>query len=179
MGTVWECLWEYLYLDTMEVKLYPYWLTPSEAGHIRVLVEFDGGRKLLHTRRERVGPAAWLEACKVEPYSVKPLPEFDSPIRSELVALYRRERDPDVRRPILEIVRARRVMGDIEDCGRPSLACVVLAKCDYLVSGVTFRAGFGRNGQQCLPTLGHSKHRVHTLFQVVNKIVILLYIKEF
>ncbi|KVW04398.1 hypothetical protein WK91_35845 [Burkholderia cepacia] len=74
MGTVWECLWEYLYLDTMEVKLYPYWLTPSEAGHIRVLVEFDGGRKLLHTRRERVGPAAWLEACEVEPYARRLFP---------------------------------------------------------------------------------------------------------
>ncbi|MBN3729478.1 hypothetical protein [Burkholderia sp. Tr-20390] len=116
MGTVWEYQYEYTDLDTNEVKLYPFWLTPAEAGQCHTLIANDFGRRL--KRRERVGPSAWREACKVEPYGIKPLPEFDSPVHAELVALYRRERDPDVRRVILEVVRARRVMGEIENLYR-------------------------------------------------------------
>ncbi|HHV7523747.1 TPA: hypothetical protein ACUNF5_005272 [Burkholderia orbicola] len=100
-------------LDTGEVKLYPFWLTTAEAGHTPELFQFDGGRKLLDTRRERVGPPAWREAYKVKPSGIKPLPEFDSPMHADLVALYRRERDPDVRNVILEVVRVRRVMSEI------------------------------------------------------------------
>jgi len=115
MGTVWEYQWEYMDLDTMEVKVYPFWLTPAEAGYTPELIQFDGGRKLLHTRRERVGPPAWREAYKIEPDGTKQLPEFESPLHDELVELYRRERDPDIRRVILEVVRARRLMGEIDD----------------------------------------------------------------
>ncbi|KVR89539.1 hypothetical protein C3743_39445 [Burkholderia contaminans] len=118
MGTVWEYQYEYTDLDNGEVKLYPFWLTEAEAGHCQTLLENDFGRKLKHTRRERVGPPAWREAYKVKPHGIKTLPEFDSPMHAELVELYRRERDPDVRRVILEVVRARRVMGEIEDLFR-------------------------------------------------------------
>ncbi|WP_206148963.1 hypothetical protein [Burkholderia sp. Tr-20390] len=114
MGTVWEYRYEYTDLDDGQVKLYPFWLTPAEAGHCYTLLEHDFGRKLKHTRRERVGPPAWREALKVKPRGPKPLPDFESPAHSELVALYRRERDPDVRRAILEIVRVRRMMTEIE-----------------------------------------------------------------
>ncbi|MBN3744808.1 hypothetical protein G3N96_05075 [Burkholderia sp. Se-20373] len=116
MGTVWEYQYEYTDLDDGKVKLYPFWLTVAEAGHCQTLIENDFGRKL--KRRERVGPPAWRDAYKVEPHGVKTLPEFDSPMHSELVELYRRERDPDVRRVILEVVRARRVMGEIENLFR-------------------------------------------------------------
>ncbi|MFJ6059141.1 hypothetical protein ACIQHE_21800 [Burkholderia vietnamiensis] len=116
MGTVWEYQYEYTDLDDGKVKLYPFWLTEAEAGNCLKLIENDFGRKL--KRRERVGPPAWRDAYKVEPYGLKTLPEFDSPMHSELVELYRRERDPDVRRVILEVVRARRVMGEIENLFR-------------------------------------------------------------
>ncbi|CAJ6622693.1 Uncharacterised protein [Burkholderia pseudomallei] len=118
MGTVWEYRYEYTDLDDGEVKLYPFWLTPAEAGQCQTLLENDFGRRLQHTRRERIGPPAWRDAYRVEPSGIKPLPEFESPMRAELVALYRRHRDPDVRRVILEVVRARRVMGEIEDLYR-------------------------------------------------------------
>ncbi|MBR8426192.1 hypothetical protein [Burkholderia cenocepacia] len=118
MGTVWEYQYEYTDLDDGKVKLYPFWLTPAEAGQCHTLLENDFGRRLTPTRRERIGPPAWREAYKLEPRGIKPLPEFDSPMHAELVALYRRERDPDVRRVILEVVRARRVMGEIEDLYR-------------------------------------------------------------
>ncbi|MEZ7523857.1 hypothetical protein [Burkholderia vietnamiensis] len=100
------------------MKIYPFWLTEAEAGHCETLLENDFGRKLKNTRRERVGPPAWREAFKAKPGGIKPLPEFDSPMHAELVELYRRERDPDVRRVILEVVRARRVMGEIENLFR-------------------------------------------------------------
>lgn len=116
MGTVWEYQYEYTDLEDGKVKLYPFWLTETEAGNCQTLIENDFGRKL--QRRERVGPPAWREAYKVVPYGIKTLPEFDSPMHSELVELYRRERDPDVRRVILEVVRARRVMGEIENLFR-------------------------------------------------------------
>ncbi|MBO1859276.1 hypothetical protein J4G52_37610 [Burkholderia cenocepacia] len=116
MGTVWEYQYEYTDLDDGKVKLYPFWLTETEAGSCQTLIENDFGRKL--KRRERVGPPAWREAYKVAPSGIKTLPEFDSPMHSELVELYRRERDPDVRRVILEVVRARRVMGEIENLFR-------------------------------------------------------------
>lgn len=118
MGTIWEYQYEYTDLDDGKVKLYPFWLTEAEAGQCQTLIENDFGRKLKNTRRERVGPPAWREAYKVEPIGIKPLPEFDSPMHAELVELYRRDRDPDVRRVILEVVRARRVMGEIEDLYR-------------------------------------------------------------
>ncbi|SEU40178.1 hypothetical protein SAMN03159335_06221 [Burkholderia cepacia] len=118
MGTVLEYQYEYTDLDDGKVKLYPFWLTEAEAGQCQTLIENDFGRKLKNTRRERVGPPAWREAYKVEPIGIKPLPEFDSPTHDELVELYRRERDPDVRRVILEVVRARRMMGEIEDLFR-------------------------------------------------------------
>lgn len=114
MGTAWEYQWEYTDLDTGETKLYPFFLTPAEAGFTPELIQLDGGRKLLHTRRERVGPPAWREALKVKPSGIRPLPEFETPLHRELVDLYRRERDPDVRRVILEVVRVRRVLGEIE-----------------------------------------------------------------
>nr|WP_240691016.1 hypothetical protein [Burkholderia cepacia] len=101
MGTVWEYQYEYTDLEDGKVKLYPFWLTETEAGNCQTLIENDFGRKL--QRRERVGPPAWREAYKVVPYGIKTLPEFDSPMHSELVELYRRERDPDVRRVILEV----------------------------------------------------------------------------
>ncbi|WP_321944796.1 hypothetical protein [Burkholderia cenocepacia] len=116
MGTVWEYQYEYTDLDDGKVKLYPYWLTEAEAGQCQTLIENDFGRKLM--RRERVGPPAWREAYKVEPCGIKTLPEFDSPTHSKLVELYQRERDSDVRRVILEVVRARRVMGEIENLFR-------------------------------------------------------------
>ncbi|NGO98066.1 hypothetical protein BJL96_27780 [Burkholderia cenocepacia] len=115
MGTVWEYQWEYTDLDTGETRLYPFFLTPAEAGHMPELIHLDGGRKLLHTRRERVGPPAWREALKTKPSGARPLPEFETPLHRELIDLYRRERDPDVRRVILEVVRVRRVLGEIED----------------------------------------------------------------
>ncbi|MBR8085602.1 hypothetical protein KDX23_22970 [Burkholderia vietnamiensis] len=118
MGTVWEYQYEYTDLDDGKVKIYPFWLTEAEAGHCETLLENDFGRKLKNTRRERVGPPAWREAFKAKPGGIKPLPEFDSPMHAELVELYRRERDPDVRRVILEVVRARRVMGEIENLFR-------------------------------------------------------------
>ncbi|WP_155638516.1 hypothetical protein [Burkholderia cepacia] len=102
-------------LDTGEVRLYPFWLTTTEAGHTPELIQFEGGRKLLHTRRERIGEPAWREAYKVKPSGIRPLPDFDSPAYSDLVELYRRERDPEVRRVILEIVRVRRVMAQIAE----------------------------------------------------------------
>ena len=71
----------------------------------------------MHTRRERVGEPERRDAHKVEPCGIKALPEFGSPMHGELVALYRLARDPDVRRVILEVVRARRVIGEIEDSG--------------------------------------------------------------
>ncbi|KWE97890.1 hypothetical protein [Burkholderia ubonensis] len=114
MGTVWEYQWEYTDLDDGQVKVYPFWLTEAEAHNCYTLLEHDFGRKLKNTRRERVGPPAWREAFKAKPSGIKPLPEFVSPAHSELVSLYRRERDPDVRRAILEIVRVRRVMTEIE-----------------------------------------------------------------
>ncbi|MBA9833377.1 hypothetical protein J4M90_37880 [Burkholderia contaminans] len=113
MGTVWEYQWEYTDLDNGQVKLYPFWLTRSEGLRSQTLTE-AWGRCLNHTRRERVGPPEWREAFKVKPSGVKPLPEFEPPMHGELVELYRRERDPDVRRVILEVVRARRVMAEIE-----------------------------------------------------------------
>ncbi|WP_175785291.1 hypothetical protein [Burkholderia ambifaria] len=118
MGTVWEYQWEYTDLDSGEVKLYPFFLTSAEAGHTPELIQFDGGRKLQHTRRERVGPPAWREAYKVEQRGIRPMPDFDSPLHAELVALYRRERNPDVRRVILEVVRARRVIVEIDELFR-------------------------------------------------------------
>ncbi|WP_181437220.1 MULTISPECIES: hypothetical protein [Burkholderia] len=71
----------------------------------------------MHTRRKRVGEPEWRDAHKVEPCGIKALPEFHFPMHGELVALYRHARDPDVRRVILEVVRARRVIGEIEDAG--------------------------------------------------------------
>lgn len=114
MGTVWEYQWEYTDLDDGQVKVYPFWLTPGEAGCSQTLIEGGFGRKLKHTRRERVGEPEWRKALKVAPSGIRPLPEFESPLHRELVDLYRRERDPDVRRVILEIVRVRRVLGEIE-----------------------------------------------------------------
>ncbi|VWC39762.1 hypothetical protein BLA23254_06875 [Burkholderia lata] len=113
MGTVWEYQWEYTDLDSGQVKLYPFWLTKSEGFRSDRLTE-GWGRCLAHTRRERVGPPEWREALKVKPYGTRPLPEFEPPMHGELVDLYRRERDQDVRRVILEVVRARRVMAEIE-----------------------------------------------------------------
>ncbi|WP_041494489.1 hypothetical protein [Burkholderia sp. KJ006] len=114
MGTVWEYQWEYTDLDDGQVKVYPYWLTETEAGNCVSLIEHDFGRKLAHTRRARVGPPEWREANKVKRSGVTPLPDFDPPTHAELAELYRRERDPAVRRVILEVVRDRRVMGEIE-----------------------------------------------------------------
>ncbi|KVW77428.1 hypothetical protein [Burkholderia ubonensis] len=113
MGTVWEYQWEYTDLDDGQVKVLPVWLTNVEAGHSQTLIE-NPSRRLFRTRRERHGEAEWRELVKSKPSGVKPLPEFDSPAHSELVALYRRERDPDVRKTILEVVRVRRVMKEIE-----------------------------------------------------------------
>ncbi|MBU9313228.1 hypothetical protein [Burkholderia multivorans] len=43
------------------------------------------------------------------------LPEFDNPTESELRQLWRSTRDPLVRRVILELVRVRRTMSQIDD----------------------------------------------------------------
>ncbi|MBN3815238.1 hypothetical protein G3N57_00820 [Paraburkholderia sp. Se-20369] len=113
MPPVWEYQWEYTDLDDGQVKLYPFWLTEAEGAQSQMLTA-HWGQRLKHTRRERVGPPEWRERLKVKPSGIKPLPEFDAPLHRELVALYQRERDPDVRRVILEVVRTRRVMKEIE-----------------------------------------------------------------
>lgn len=112
MGTVWEYQYEYTELDSGDVKLYPFWLTEAEAGCCHTLLENDFGRK--RARRERVGEPEWRAVREVKPCGIKPLPEFETPLHRELIELYRRERDPDVRRVILEVVRVRRVLGEIE-----------------------------------------------------------------
>ncbi|WP_321820901.1 MULTISPECIES: hypothetical protein [unclassified Burkholderia] len=112
MGPVWEYQWEYTDLDDGQVKLYPFWLTVAEAGYSMTLIENEA-RRLKHTRRERVGPPEWREKIKGKPSGLRALPSFDSPQDGELRELWWRVPDPDVHRAILEIVRVRRVIGDI------------------------------------------------------------------
>ncbi|MGU7773757.1 hypothetical protein ACV229_26685 [Burkholderia sp. MR1-5-21] len=113
MGPVWEYQWEYTDLDDGKVKTLPYWLTDAEAGYSTTLLQNDA-RRLTHTRRERVGPPEWRAMVAAKPSGIKPLPEFDSLQEDELRELWRRVPDPDAHRAILEIVHARRVMGEIE-----------------------------------------------------------------
>ncbi|WP_412530595.1 hypothetical protein [Burkholderia lata] len=82
----------------------------------------------------------------MEPSGVKPLPDFDSPTHAELVELYRRDSDPDVRRVILEVVRARRVLGEIEDLFRIIRAeyndsLVAMSKLRCLIQSERWRVG--------------------------------------
>ncbi|HDR9474364.1 hypothetical protein [Burkholderia multivorans] len=114
MEPIWEYQWEYTDLDDGQVKVIPFWLTEAEAANSHTLLNNDFGRKRAHTRRQRIGEPEWRTALKGKPSGIKRLPEFETPLHAELVELYQRNRDPDVRRVILEVVRVRRVLGEIE-----------------------------------------------------------------
>ncbi|UKV72874.1 hypothetical protein FOC29_03450 [Burkholderia vietnamiensis] len=110
----WAYIWEYTHVESQERRRTRLPVTPGEfRPYTGQFLDESDARPLEETKVDRnVVPLR-------EPYRRHvPMPDFAAPTESELSELWRTNRDPEVRRRILEIVALRQSLEKVMDWWR-------------------------------------------------------------